>query len=278
MAMLGHRSPTLFLQAAAGISAVLAAPLPAVAKGGPVAVDAEIVLAVDVSYSMNDEEQHLQRAGYVEAIKSPEFLQALKANQIGKIAVTYIEWASYGDQKVLVDWTLIDGPESARTFADRLAEAPFRRARRTSIAGAIDASMRLFEGNGFAGVRRVIDISGDGPNNDGRGVVAAREDAVATGVTINGLPLVNIRPYVGFADIENLDVYYEDCVIGGPGAFMVPVSDTKKFVEATRTKLVEEIAERGPAPAEPLIRPANSAEPRVSCKIGETMWQKRFGN
>ncbi|MBV8566897.1 MAG: DUF1194 domain-containing protein, partial [Methylobacteriaceae bacterium] len=225
-------SPTLLLAVAAGVLGLFVS-LPAAAKGGPVAVDAEIVLAVDISFSMNDEEQRLQRAGYVEAIESAEFLQALKANQIGKIAVTYIEWASYGDEKVLVEWTLIDGPESARTFADRLAEAPFRRARRTSISGAIDASMRLFEGNGFAGVRRVIDISGDGPNNDGRGVVAARQDAVANGVTINGLPLVNIRPYVGFADILNLDVYYEDCVIGGPGAFMVPVSDTKKFVEAT---------------------------------------------
>ncbi|MBV9221383.1 MAG: DUF1194 domain-containing protein [Methylobacteriaceae bacterium] len=269
-------SPTLLLAVAAGVLGLFVS-LPAAAKGGPVAVDAEIVLAVDISFSMNDEEQRLQRAGYVEAIESAEFLQALKANQIGKIAVTYIEWASYGDEKVLVEWTLIDGPESARTFADRLAEAPFRRARRTSISGAIDASMRLFEGNGFAGARRVIDISGDGPNNDGRGVVAAREDAVEKGATINGLPLVNIRPYVGFADIQNLDVYYEDCVIGGPGAFMVPVSDTKKFVEATRTKLIEEIAEHAPAPTEPLIRPVNSAEPRVSCTVGETMWQKRFG-
>ncbi len=249
----------------------------AAARDGPVAVDAEVVLAVDVSYSMNDDEQHLQRAGYVEAIQSPEFLQALRANALGRIAVAYMEWASYGDQKVLVDWTLIEGPDSARGFAERLAEAPFRRARRTSISGAIDASMRMFDGNGFQGARRVIDVSGDGPNNDGRAIVAARDEAVAKGMTINGLPLVSIRRYVGFADIENLDVYYQDCVIGGLGAFMVPVNDTQKFVEATRIKLVQEIA-RAPLRPEPPLELASTSEPRVSCTIGESKWLQRFGN
>jgi hypothetical protein len=275
--MAGMRRWKLPSLASAACLALLTAPLAAIAKSGPVAVDAELVLAVDVSYSMNDDEQHLQRAGYVEAIKSPEFLQALKANKLGKVAVVYVEWASYIDQKVLVDWSLIDGPESARAFADRLAEAPFRRARRTAISGAIDASMRLFDDNGYNGERRIIDISGDGPNNDGRGVVEARDEAVAKGVTINGLPLVNIRPYVGFADIQNLDAYYEDCVIGGLGAFMVPVSDTRKFVEATRSKLVQEISDRTPA-LPPAIVPAAAQAPRVSCLIGESMWQHRFNN
>ncbi len=213
-----RRSTFSSLAAAAWLAALVTASSPAAAKDGSVAVDAELVLAVDVSYSMNDDEQHLQRAGYVEAIKSPEFMQALKANNLGKVAVVYVEWASYVDQKVLVDWSLIDGPDSARAFADRLAEAPFRRARRTSISGAIDASMRLFDNNGYNGERRIIDISGDGPNNDGRGVVEARDEAVAKGVTINGLPLVNIRPFFGFANIENLGaIAHPEAPLAGRG-------------------------------------------------------------
>lgn len=241
-------------------------------------MDAEIVLSVDVSYSMNDDEQRLQRAGYVAALQSPDFLHALALNRLGKIAVTYMEWASAGDQKVLVPWTLIDGAESARAFADRLAEAPFRRAHRTSISGAIDASIRLFEHNGFQGDRRIIDVSGDGPNNDGRGVVAARDAALAQGVTINGLPLVGIRPYKGFADIDNLDLYYADCVIGGAGAFVVPVNRIDRFIEATRTKLVQEISLQWPRAGADRIEPVSAKAPRVPCTIGESKWQARFGN
>jgi len=273
--MIGLRILTTFVWTAL---AALASGHTAAAKDGPAAVDAEIVLAVDVSFSMNNEEQRLQRAGYVAAIRSSEFLQALAANHLGKIALIYLEWSGYGDQKVLVDWSLIDGKASAEGFADRLAEAPFRRAHRTSISGAIDASMKLFEGNGFQGDRRIIDISGDGPNNDGRGVVAARDAAVAQGVTINGLPLVGIRDYLGFADIKDLDLYYADCVIGGADAFMVPVTHVEKFVEATRSKLVQEISQRDTPATSDLIERANASAPRVSCTIGETKWQQRFGN
>jgi hypothetical protein len=273
--MIGLRILTMFVLTAL---AALPCAAPAAAKDGPVPVDAEVVLAVDISYSMNNQEQQLQRAGYVAAIRSPEFLQALAANQRGKIALLYLEWSGYGDQKVLVDWSLVDGKASADAFADRLAEAPFRRAHRTSISGAIDASMKLFEGNGFQGDRRIIDISGDGPNNDGRGVVAARDDAVAQGITINGLPLVGIRDYFGFADIKDLDIYFADCVIGGVGAFMVPVTNVAKFVEATRSKLVQEISQRElPSTANLILRAAASA-PRIPCTIGETKWQQRFGN
>jgi hypothetical protein len=248
-------------------------PPAASAADGRMAVDAELVLAVDVSYSMNEDEQHLQRAGYVEALRSAEFLQALKANALGRVAITYIEWAGSADQKVLVGWTLVDGPDAARDLADRLSEAPFRRARRTSISGGIDASVRLFDQTAFTSDRRVIDVSGDGPNNDGRTVTAARDDAVAKGITVNGLPLVNIRAYLGFADIDNLDHYYEDCVIGGLGAFMIPVSDTRKFVEAIRTKLIQEISDRGPK-----VTFASAAAPRVSCTIGESRWRGMFRN
>ncbi|NDA47320.1 MAG: DUF1194 domain-containing protein, partial [Alphaproteobacteria bacterium] len=215
---------------------------PGHARGGAVQVDAELVFAVDVSYSMDQAEQVLQRNGYAEALVSEQFLQALKGGLYGKIAIAYLQWASYRDQDVILPWTLIDGPESAAAAAAKLRRAPYRRAQRTSVSGAIDSSMYLFENNGYDGLRRIIDVSGDGPNNDGRPVEAARDAAVAAGVTINGLPLVGIRPYLGYADIPDLDLYYQDCVIGGDGAFMIAIHDRKAFVDATRTKLVQEIA------------------------------------
>lgn len=248
------------------------------ARSGATPVDVELVLAVDVSYSMDEAEQKLQRAGYAAALTSPDFLSALKSGPLGKIAIVYVEWASSRDQKVLLDWAVIDGAGAAAAFADRLLEAPYRRASRTSISGAIDASMTLFEGNGFDGIRRVIDVSGDGPNNDGRLVTAARDEAVGKGVTINGLPLL-IRPArTAYMDIENLDLYYRDCVIGGPGSFMVPVRDSKAFVDATRTKLVMEIARHDVLP---IVRVAGTSEktetkPSMSCTIGEDLWRRRY--
>lgn len=262
--------------AALALFALLTAP--AFAAGGATEVDVELVLAVDISYSMDEEEQRLQRGGYIEALQSAAFLDALKTGPYGRIAVAYLEWANYNDQRVVIPFTLIDGSESAKAFAEKLAEAPYRRARRTSISGAIEASIRLFRDNGFDGTRRVIDVSGDGPNNDGRPVTQARDAAVAEGFVINGLPLVLNRPNFGFADIANLDEYYQDCVIGGPGAFMVPIRDHRQFVEATRTKLVLEVASL-PLPQEPhLIHRAQAREPRVSCMIGERMWNQRWGN
>jgi hypothetical protein len=258
-------------------SLVFAQLSPAQARNGAAEVDVELVLAVDISYSMDTEEQRMQRQGYVEALRSEQFLNALKSGATGRIAVAYMQWASEYDQDTLADWTVIDGPESASAFADKLAKAPYRRAQRTSISGAIDTAVRLFENNGFNSMRQVIDVSGDGPNNSGRPVAAARDDAVAQGVTINGLPLVGIRPYVSPADIQELDIYYEDCVIGGFDAFMVPVRDTRSFVEATRTKLVREIATL-PAPPSPLIQRAAGREPRISCMIGESLWRNRWGN
>lgn len=225
------------------------------AESGAIEVDAEIVLAVDISYSMDAEEQQLQRSGYIEALTSPEFFSALQSGLKGSIALTYVEWAGAADQQVVVGWRLIDGPIAARKFADELASANFRRAYRTSIAGSIDFSAHLFTAGGFASPRRIIDISGDGPNNDGRWVTAARDDAVAHGITINGLPLLIRPPRLAYADIENLDAYYADCVIGGEGAFIVPVKDTQAFVTAIRTKLVREISARPTAaPIRPMSR------------------------
>ena len=245
----------------------------AVARNGPVPVDVELVFAVDVSYSMDEGEQRLQREGYIQALASPEFARALANGMTGKIGAVYMEWAADTDQKVIVPWMAIDGPASAAAFAAALQNAPYRRARRTSIAGAIDSSQRLFLDNGFDGARRIIDISGDGPNNNGRPVARARDDALADGAIINGLPLM-IRPVRAYAmDIEDLDVYYSDCVIGGPGSFMVPVRDARDFVAATKTKLVQEIA-RAPA----LIHKADAKAPRIDCLIGEMLWQRRNWN
>ena len=252
---------------------------PASARGSGLAVDVELVFAVDISYSMDRVEQQMQRDGYVQALLSPDFHAALKANAYGKIAVAYMQWASYTDQDVLLEWTVIDSPEKAMEVAERLRHAPYRRAQRTSISGAIDAATKLFENNGFNGTRQVIDVSGDGPNNNGRIVTQARDDALAQGITINGLPLVGIREWIGPADIKELDIYYEDCVIGGPEAFMIPIKDTKSFVEATRTKLIREIASLPYVPSIGLpILKAQAKDPRISCTIGESLWRGRWGN
>src|SRR5262249_13774628 len=184
-------------------------------------VDVELVLAVDVSYSMDPEEQALQREGYITGLTSREFLHALRAGMHGKVAVTYFEWAGPYDQKIIVPWRLIDGPEAADAFANEIARAPYRRASRTSISGALNFAKPLFEASGYRGFRQVIDVSGDGANNSGPFVTIVRDDVLAAGITINGLPIVLKRPNSFTMDIENLDVYYEDCVIGGPGAFVI---------------------------------------------------------
>ncbi len=237
-------------------------------------VDVELVLAVDISYSMDVDELAVQREGYAEAITSPDFLRALKSGPTGKVAVTFFEWASAADQKIIVAWRVIDGPESADAVAAEILKAPLRRASRTSISGAINFAMPLFEQNPYRGLRRVIDISGDGPNNNGEPVTIARDAALAKGVIINGLPIMVKETNFATMDIENLDYYYEDCVIGGPSAFVVPIKNREKFKEAIRTKLVLEVAGRMP---EGRVVPVAASEPRVPCGIGEKMWRERWG-
>jgi hypothetical protein len=264
------------LAAAALALAASAAPLPRFADKSPgaISVDVELVIAVDVSFSMDPEEQALQREGYVQALTSREFMQALREGANGKIAITYFEWAGEFDQKLIMPWRLIEGPESADSVAAELAAAPYRRASRTSISGGLKFAKPLFDHSGYHGLRRVIDVSGDGANNSGLLVVPTRDDVLAAGITINGLPIMLKRPLRGSMDIDNLDVYYEDCVIGGPGAFVVPIHERKQFIDATRTKLVLEISGREP---EPRTVPASSQAPRISCTIGETMWRDRWG-
>ena len=239
-------------------------------------VDVELVLAVDVSYSMDMDELAIQREGYAQAIVSKEFLQALKSGPTGKIAVTYFEWAASTDQKVIIPWRLIDGPETADAVAAEILKTPIRRASRTSISGAIHFAMPLFEENSYRGLRRVIDISGDGPNNNGPPVTLARDAALEKGIIINGLPIMVKEPSYSTMDIDNLDYYYEDCVIGGPGSFVVTIKDRDKFKEAIRTKLLLEVA--GRQPERPVVpAAAQGKEPRVSCLIGEKIWQDRWG-
>ncbi|MBN9004367.1 MAG: DUF1194 domain-containing protein [Rhizobiales bacterium] len=237
-------------------------------------VDVALILAVDVSYSMDMDELAIQREGYAQAIVSPDFLQALKTGPNGKVAVTYFEWAATNDQKIIIPWRVIDGPEAADAVANEIMKTPVRRASRTSISGAIHFAMPLFENSPYHGLRRVIDISGDGPNNNGLPVTTARDAALAKGIVINGLPIMAKQPSYSTMDIADLDFYYEDCVIGGPGSFVVPIKGREKFKEAIRTKLVLEVAGRTP---ERRVIPVSSQEPRIPCTIGERIWRQRWG-
>ena len=236
-------------------------------------VDVELIIAVDVSYSMDADELTVQREGYARAIISKEFLQALKTGPNNRIAFTYFEWSASGDQTIIVPWRMIEGPESADAVAIEIMERPTRRGSRTSISGAINFAMLLFEQTPYRGLRRVIDVSGDGPNNDGVPVTGARDAALEKGITINGLPIMVKLPSYSTMDIDDVDLYYEDCVIGGHGAFMVAIKDREKFKEAIRTKLVLEVAGLTP---ERKIVPVVGREPRVPCLIGENLLQDRY--
>ena len=263
---MGRRGFTIAIAGAAAVFALAAsaAPnLPRFADKSPsaIAVDVELVIAVDVSYSMDPDEQALQREGYIQALTSREFMQALREGVNGKIAITYFEWAGEFDQKIIMPWRLIEGPESADAVA-------------SEIAGALTFAKPLFDHSGYRGLRRVIDVSGDGTNNAGPLIVPTRDGVLAAGITINGLPIMLKRPNTFSLDIENLDVYYEDCVIGGPGAFIIPIHNREQFKEAIRTKLLLEVAGRKP---EQRVVPVSDKEPRVSCLIGEKIWQDRWG-
>jgi hypothetical protein len=177
-------------------------------KENTASVDIELILATDISYSMDMDELAVQREGYAQALVSKEFLQALKAGPTGKIAITYFEWAASNDQKVIIPWRLIDGPETADAVSAEIMRTPVRRASRTSISGAINFAMPLFDEDPYRGLRRVIDISGDGPNNNGTPVTPARDAALEKGIVINGLPIMVKEPSFSTMDIENLDWDY----------------------------------------------------------------------
>jgi len=240
----------------------------------PEEVDVALVLAVDVSFSMDLDELALQRNGYIEAFRSKQLHEAIAKGAIGKIAVTYFEWAGGNFQHIVKPWTIIETPQSAIAFAEELGEAQTRRGRRTSISGAIDLSMALFEQSNVTAMRRVIDISGDGANNDGRPVTAARDEAAAKGISINGLPVM--LKQASYFDIDDLDIYYRDCVVTGIGAFVIPIRERHQFVDATRTKLLREIAEL-PA-GEARVQKAQATNQNANCLSGERQWRDRMGN
>lgn len=249
------------------LAAVLCTAVLSPARAQDTAVDLELILAVDVSRSMDIDEQKLQRDGYVAALTHPDVIAAITEGHHGRIALSYVEWAGPETQYKVVDWRLIDGPAAAGAFAAELTQAPIQRLRGTSISSGLVFVAPEFDNNGYQAARRVIDVSGDGPNNMGIPVVLAREAVVGAGITINGLPIM-IKRMGGLFSIENLDVYYEDCVIGGFGAFLVVVRSADQFAEAIRRKLVLEIAGRAP---EVIPAAATVAAPRIDCLIGEKL-------
>jgi hypothetical protein len=267
------------------LSALLGLALGSAAFAPPAAAETEadlaLVLAVDISFSMDPDEQKLQRDGFIEAFRSPLVQDAIAHGLNGRIAVIYMEWAGAGDQKVVVPWTLIDSRASANAFAAALDQQPTRRAARTSISGALDFAVKLLADKPVVAMRQVIDVSGDGANNQGRPIQAARADALAQSITINGLPIMLKQG--GYFDIADLDLYYRDCVIGGPGAFMVPARDRDQFRDAIKTKIIMEVAGHGELPARYGAAPAAliqraQADGRANCLAGEMQWRDRMGN
>jgi hypothetical protein len=210
------------------------------AEGDP--VDVLLVLAVDVSRSVDDDEARLQREGYRAAVSDPAVVEAIRGGMIGAIGLAYVEWAGAEYQRLVLPWMRISGAAEARAWSEKLAEAPRASLSWTSISGGLDFSRSVLEQAPFETTRRVIDVSGDGVNNSGGPVETARDRLVAEGVTINGLPIVNDRPTFGRMPPIPLDEYYRDSVIGGPGAFVIVAEDFQSFGNAVKRKLIREIA------------------------------------
>jgi hypothetical protein len=230
------------LLAATGAAAVLPGILPrrARAEGDP--VDVLLVLAVDVSRSVDEDEARLQREGYRNAVSDPMVVEAIRGGMIGAVGLAYVEWAGAEYQRLVLPWTRIAGQGDATAWAERLAEAPRASLSWTSISAGLDFSRAVLEQAPYDGTRRVIDVSGDGVNNSGGPVETARDRLVAEGVTINGLPIVNDRPTFGRMPPLPLDDYFRESVIGGPGAFVVVAEDFASFGNAVKRKLSREIA------------------------------------
>ena len=234
-------------------------------------VDVELVLAVDVSRSMTIRELEIQRRGYAEALTSKEVITAIQNGLIGRVAITYIEWAGTNSQRTIVDWSMVSNLEEATQFADQISAHFDGALRRTSISGALDFSSRLFGENEFVSNRQVIDVSGDGPNNMGSPVLTARERTLAKNITINGLPLMTREGMGSQFQLEDLDEYYKHCVIGGPGSFVIPVYSWEEFPRAVRQKLVLELAGNSlTPPAQSTLVLASATN--YDCLIGEKIW------
>jgi Protein of unknown function (DUF1194) len=218
-------------------------------------VDLLLVLAADVSRSVDAPKFQLQREGYAAAISDPRVVDAIRSGPNGRIAICFVEWSGIGAQKVVIDWSIVKDAASARQFGDQLLEIPRSFADRTSISGGIEFAVAQLERAPFEAGRRTIDVSGDGTNNSGRDVGLARDEAVAKGVTINGLVILSERPMVWNPEHTNppggLAHYYQTNVVGGPGAFVIVAENFNSFGQAIVKKLIAEIAEGGPAQKQP---------------------------
>jgi uncharacterized protein DUF1194 len=274
-------------------------------------VDLALALGIDISGSIDPDEAKLQRQGYVMAFRDPVIVRAILGGPNGRIAVAYYEWSDSWMQKLLIDWTLLDSEQAIEAFAQRLDDAPLSIARRTSISGAIRYAIPLFGRSPYEPQRKVLDISGDGSNNDGGLVTDMRYEALKEKIVINGLPIMNDRPNpFGFPAEEDLDRYYLACVTGGPRSFVEAARNFEDFPRAVRKKLLQEVADRGPhsdfdvgslggglGPLPAGTQLAQAGRPRqhededytkfvrpeyeLGCDVGEKrsreFWQRRFG-
>lgn len=236
----------VFASLLAGLIAILIVLAPATAQDRK-EVDLVLALAVDISGSIDPEEARLQRQGYVQAFRDKEIIRAILSGANGRIAVAYFEWSDSWMQKLLVDWTLLDSEAAIAAFAVRLDNAPISIARRTSISGAMRYAIPLFTRAPYLAERKVLDISGDGSNNDGMMVIDMRHEVLKERIVINGLPVMNDRPNpFGFPNETDLDRYYLHCVIGGPRSFVEVARNFEDFPRAVRKKLLQEVANLAP--------------------------------
>ena len=270
----------VFLPGFVALTTIVAAPLGAIAQATKeevhqtTPVDVELMLAVDVSYSMTARELEIQRRGYAEALRDPAIWRAIESGYHRRAAIAYVEWSGAAQQRVIADWTLIASDADLDAFAGRLTAIYEPVLRRTSISGVLDYAPAFFAANGFTGDRRVVDVSGDGPNNDGRLVVAARDALVDAGFAINGLPLMTDEGEGALLHLDDLDLYYAECVIGGPLSFSIPVLSWEEFIPAVRQKLILELAGRPAPPRSVPARWRGQTADGYDCEIGEKIWDR----
>ena len=242
------------------------------------AVDLALILAVDISPSVDAREGALQREGHVAAFRNPKVIKAIQNGRNGRIAVTYVEWSGPSQWRIVADWRVVAGADDALALADQLDRVSVGRGSGTSITSMLGFASSLFVATGVAAERKVIDVSGDGPNSAGGIINATRDALVREGVTINGLPILTDDG--GYYNLPDLDVYYEECVIGGPRAFVIAADGFEAFADAILRKLILEIADASPPvprliPAQaigPLLGgPKANARYAPDCDIGEKL-------
>jgi hypothetical protein len=242
-------------------------------------VDIELVLVTDISYSVDENEARFQREGAIAAFRNDDVVKAIQAGALGRIAVSYIDFGSAGQERILINWQIVHDKASADAFADTLARVPIRHGVQTSISSGIALASRMIETSGFIATQKVIDVSGDGPNNDGLRVDRLRDETVAKGITINGLPIVTEADKFDVYYLPDLDKYYAGCVIGGSNAFYQVAHGFEDLARAIRRKLILEISDS--SSRNPMVvkvaavpQPSRPAVYEKGCDIGERM---RFG-